>query len=221
MREHEDAGEGVAELLGHTIKAIEGTISISPKRACRLRDAMLHVSRLQNMSGMALEVILGHAGFCLLVRRCLLSVFGRAYAQCDENLGMLRFSCCWWPFQTCEDLGIRTFGVLTPRHALMPHTHPAGRSDRSLKIGRLEESWRWKLTGGIGPGPRELALADVSEDVVNGKRKKCFEEIAFTIIVAPCLLWPSRRFVRSIWFLVIVWRCRMCLGRDGLVTHVF
>ena len=45
MREHEDAGKGVAELLGHTIKAIEGTISISPKRAWRSRDACctLHV----------------------------------------------------------------------------------------------------------------------------------------------------------------------------------
>ena len=36
----EDAGKGVAELLGHTIKAVERTISISPKRAWRLRDAM-------------------------------------------------------------------------------------------------------------------------------------------------------------------------------------
>ena len=78
MRELEDAGKGVAELLGHTIKAIEGTISISPKRAWRLRDAMLHASRLRNLSGMALEVI--WFLFFFLVRRCLLSVFGRAYA---------------------------------------------------------------------------------------------------------------------------------------------
>ena len=48
MREQEDAGKGVAELLGHTIKAIEVTISTSPKRAWRLRDAMLHASRLRN-----------------------------------------------------------------------------------------------------------------------------------------------------------------------------
>ena len=32
MREHEDAGKSVTELLEHTIKAIEGNISISPKR---------------------------------------------------------------------------------------------------------------------------------------------------------------------------------------------
>ena len=79
MREHEDAGKGVAGLLGHTIKAIEGTISISPNRPWRLRDAMLHASRLRDQSGLALEVILGHAGFFFLMRRCLLSVFGRSY----------------------------------------------------------------------------------------------------------------------------------------------
>ena len=70
MREHEDAAKGVAELLGPSIEAVEGTISISPGRAWRLRDAMLHASRLRSLSGMALEVILGHAGFCFLVRRC-------------------------------------------------------------------------------------------------------------------------------------------------------
>ena len=80
MREHEDAGKGMVELLGHVIEAVEGTVSISPGRAWRLRDAMLHASRLRSLSGMALEVILGHVGFCFLVRRCMLSIFGRAYA---------------------------------------------------------------------------------------------------------------------------------------------
>ena len=32
MRKHDDAGKDVTELLGHAIKTIEGTISISPKR---------------------------------------------------------------------------------------------------------------------------------------------------------------------------------------------
>ena len=179
--------EGVRQVMGHTIKAIEGSISISPKRAWRLRDAM-HASRLRNLSGMALEVILGHAGFCFSVRRCLLSAFGRVYAfvqahfsaplhggaQCDENFGrMLRFSCRWHS-------GIRTYGVLTPRHAVLPHTHPAA------DIGRLEERWTFKSTRGIGKGRRELALADVSEDVRLWRVEKFSEEIAFTIIVAPC-----------------------------------
>ena len=39
------------------------------------------------------------------------------------------------------------------------------------EVGRLEERWRWKLTGGIGAGPRELALADVSNEVVGGEWK--------------------------------------------------
>ena len=77
MKEHEDAVTGMAELLGHVIKAVKGTVSISPKRAWRLRDAMLHAPRMRSLSGMALEVILGHAGFCSLVRRALLSVFGK------------------------------------------------------------------------------------------------------------------------------------------------
>ena len=39
------------------------------------------------------------------------------------------------------------------------------------EVGRLEERWRWKLTGGIGPGPRESALADVPDEVVGGEWK--------------------------------------------------
>ena len=101
MRDHEDAGKGVAELLGHATKAIEGTISISPKRAWRLRDAMLHALRLRNLSGMALEVILGHAWGDDVCCQCLggRTLLCRAQrrlscgCQCDENLGMLRFSC--------------------------------------------------------------------------------------------------------------------------------
>ena len=64
MREHEDAGSGMVELLGHAMKAVEGTVSISPKRAWRLRVAMLHASRLRSLSGVALEVILGHVSGC-------------------------------------------------------------------------------------------------------------------------------------------------------------
>ena len=39
------------------------------------------------------------------------------------------------------------------------------------EVGRLEERWRWKLTGGIGAGPRELALADVNNEIVGGEWK--------------------------------------------------
>ena len=39
------------------------------------------------------------------------------------------------------------------------------------EVGRLEERWRWKLTGGIGPGPRESALADVPDEVIGGEWK--------------------------------------------------
>ena len=73
-------GTGMAELLCHVIKVVKGTVSISPKRAWRLRDAMLHTSRLRSLSGMALEVILGHPGFCFLVRRPLLSKKGKVHA---------------------------------------------------------------------------------------------------------------------------------------------
>ena len=86
MREHEDAGKGVAELLGHTMKAVEGTVSISPGRAWRLRDAMLHASRLRSLSGMALDVFFGHAGFCFLVGRFLLSLFRESVCVCAGSL---------------------------------------------------------------------------------------------------------------------------------------
>ena len=56
---------------------------VSPKRAWRLRDAMSHASRLRNLSGMALEVLLGHTGFCFLVRRCLLSVMDHVNSLLD------------------------------------------------------------------------------------------------------------------------------------------
>ena len=153
MREHADAGKGVTELLDHTVKAIEGTISISPKRTSRLRDAMLHASRLRNLSAMALEVILGHAGFSFLVPRCLLSVFGRAYAFVQAHystraplwrsvrrqlrnaaflaVGLLKLARPWNPNVWCVDAAPR--GVAA---------HTSSWSVRSVaEIGRLEERW--------------------------------------------------------------------------------
>ena len=184
MREHEDAVTGMAELLGHVIKAVKGTVSISPKRAWRLRDAMLHASRLRSLSGMALEVILGHAGFCFLVRRPLLSIFGKVYAFVQAHycapaplwlsvrrelinaayLLPLAFSDLrrpWSPTVWCVDAAPVVIAAMRSSWAT-----------RSVaEVGRLEERWRWNLTGGIGAGPRELALADMSNEVVGGEWK--------------------------------------------------
>ena len=184
MREHEDAGSSIVELLGHVIKAVEGTVSISPKRVWRLRDAMLHASRLRSLSGMALEVILGHAGFCFLVRRCMLSIFGKANAFVQAHYSApaplwlsvrrelrnaayllpLAFSNLrrpWSPTVWCVDAASQGFAAMRSSWA---HRSVA-------EVGRLEERWRWKLTGGIGPGPRESALADVPDEVIGGEWK--------------------------------------------------
>ena len=148
LREHEEAGTGMAELLGHVIKAVKGTLSISPKRAWRLRDAMLHASRLRSLSGMDLEVILGRAGFCFLVRRPLLSIFWKGPAPRHEGDRETRHIFCsslfsdlrrpWSPTVWCVDAAPRGIAAVG-----------------SCWAKRLEERWRWKLIGGIGAGPRE------------------------------------------------------------------
>ena len=56
------------------------------------------------------------------------------------------------------------------------------------EAGRLEERWRWKLAGGIGAGPRELALADVSNEVVGGEWINV-PKTSFAVPVASCPLW--------------------------------
>ena len=51
MRKHEDADTGMTELLGHVIGAVAGTLSVTPARAWRLRDALLRAFRLRKLSG--------------------------------------------------------------------------------------------------------------------------------------------------------------------------
>ena len=201
VEEHGRLGKGLAELLGHTVKAIEGTISTSPKRAWPLRDAMLHASRLRKLSGMALEVILGRTGFCFLVRRCLLSVFGRAYAFVQAHysapaplvaLSATRtWECCIYLavglFKLAKTLDPNVWCVDAAPRGVAAHTS-SWRVWSVAVIGRLEERLRWKLTGGLGLGPRELALADVSEDVVNGEwkmfRGSCFHHLCGAVFIA-------------------------------------
>ena len=67
MDVQEDAKDRV-ELLGFSISSEEACISIKSARAWRLREALLHAGRLRKLSGMALEVLVGHATFCFLVR---------------------------------------------------------------------------------------------------------------------------------------------------------
>ena len=100
MREHEDAGKGMVELLGHVIKVVEGTVSISPGRAWRLRDAMLHASRLRSLSGMALEVIWGHAGFLFPGTTMYAVNFRQSLCICAGSL-----------FCTCSSLVVGTKGT--------------------------------------------------------------------------------------------------------------
>ena len=194
MREHEDADKGMVELLGHVIKAVEGTVSISPGRAWRLRDAMLYASRLRSLSGMALELILGHAGFCFLVRRCMLSILGRSYAFVQAHYSApaplwlsvrrelrnaayllpLAFSNLRRPWSStvwCVDAA--THGFAAMRSSWAPRS--------VAEVGRLEERWRLKLTSGMGPGPRELALADVQDEVVGGEWKNVPKKL-----LSPC-----------------------------------
>ena len=110
---------------------------------------------------------MGHAGFCFLVRRCLLSVFGRAcpFAQGHHSAPAPQFDENW---ECCASLAVNLRRLWNPNvwcvDAAPRGCYPVW---SAVEIGRLEERWRWKLTSGLGPGPRELALADVSEDVVN------------------------------------------------------
>ena len=55
--EHEDVGTGMAELLGHVIKAVIGTVSICPNReSLEIEMRCSALPDLQSLSGMALEV---------------------------------------------------------------------------------------------------------------------------------------------------------------------
>ena len=126
----------------------------------------------------------GHAGLCFLVRRPLLSIVGKVYASVQAHFCVpaplwlsvrrelrnaayllpLAFSDQrrpWSPTVWCDDAPPRGIAAMRSSWAT-----------RSVaEAGRLEERWRWKLAGGIVAGPRELALADVSNDDVGRERK--------------------------------------------------
>ena len=93
----------------------------------------------------------------------------------------------WSPIVWCVDAAPK--GIAAMRSSWAPRS--------VAEVGRLEERWRWKLTGGIGPGPLESAVADVPDEVVGGEWKNVPKKTSFTFPLVSCLLWSCPRRKRA------------------------
>eukprot|EP00974_Lingulodinium_polyedra_P113598 10999037-Lingulodinium_polyedra.AAC.1 len=71
-------------MLGWAMHPIRAVLELRSGRAHRLDAVLRHCARLRRVSGAVLEVLVGHCTSAFLLRRCLLSVFGRIYAFMRE-----------------------------------------------------------------------------------------------------------------------------------------
>ena len=79
IHEHEDAVGKPVELLGHGIHPNPPAIRLQASRVWKLGAAVQHMLRRRNVSGRAVEVIVGHFTYAFLLNRCLLPVLSTAY----------------------------------------------------------------------------------------------------------------------------------------------
>ena len=180
MHEDVEAGGAAVDLLGFTIRASPALVELKQGRTWRLEAALRHAARLRRISGRALEVLVGHATFAFLLRRCCLSVFGKIYGfiQCHyHDAGELWSSvrqelinaAALLPL-VCAELGrpwaTEVWCVDAATHGLAVMRSEWQRRS-VMEVGRLEERWRFRGEGG-GRGARTRALAQEENSLGTG-----------------------------------------------------
>ena len=122
--------------LGVFMKGDLMAARISPKRHCRLKQAISGVLRRRKISGRLLEIVLGHITFCCLCNRQLLCIFSSIYKFVRRNYfepvplwdsvreeleafrGLMVFlHSDWWrswnPLVSSSDASLEGFGIST------------------------------------------------------------------------------------------------------------
>eukprot|EP00435_Cladocopium_sp_Y103_P029361 s335_g7.t1 len=154
---------------------------VTPKRFHKVRQSLRAVLRRKKVSGRVLEVVIGHATFCSLTCRPLLSIFNSVYkyikaeyyapaslwASVREELesfigGMIFLQSDWWrkwnPLVSCSDSSLSGYGVSTsywPPEAV-------------ASAGRIMERSRFRKLGAHSARDSALTSAGFVKDEVTG-----------------------------------------------------
>ena len=164
------------EIQGHQVKALGVTLNgtslctrVSPERFHRVRQAMRGLLQRRRVSGRAVEVVLGHATFCALANRRLLSVFHAVYKFIRRHYSE---SAVLWPSVRDELRAFAGLMIFLQSDWSRPWNQLVTSTDASEQgyglctswwpknvvgaVGRVGERSRFKRTG--GHSARESAL---------------------------------------------------------------
>jgi hypothetical protein len=168
--------------LGVFMKGDLMAARISPKRHCRLKQAITGVLRRRKISGRLLEIVLGHITFCCLCNRQLLCIFSSIYKFVRRNYfeavplwdsvreeleafrGLMVFlHSDWWrswnPLVSSSDASLEGFGVST---AFWP-------IEEVKKVGRQVERARFRRPSTTHARHSALGAAGFVQDELTKK----------------------------------------------------
>lgn len=154
---------------------------VTPKRFHKVRQSLRAVLRRKKVSGRLLEVVIGHATFCSLTCRPLLSIFNAVYKfikaeyygpaklwiTVREELemfmgGMVFLQSDWWkqwnPLVACSDSSLSGYGVST---SFWPVETVAA-------CGRIVERSRFRKLGAHSARDSALSSAGFVKDEITG-----------------------------------------------------
>ena len=173
---------GQVKTLGVELDGQKLRTRVLPERLHKLRAALCGLLHRGRCSGRTLEVVIGHATFCGLVERKLLSVFHTCYKfieKCYQQVTPL------WKSVIDE---LRAFSALAPAlesdwrrswntHVLSSDASEEGYGivagvfdkDQVAQVGRMSERGRFKRSGGHNARESALTAAGFIQDDVTGQ----------------------------------------------------
>ena len=181
LRIHAENCGKSGEALGFFLDGVNLRSSLTLKRLRRVRRGLRAACRRKRLTGQALEILVGHATFCGLSNRPLLSVFHTVYRFIERHYGEAAEV---WP-SIREELrafaGLMTFSTTDWRLQWDPWVQSSDASEQGwgvagaslprgavAKLGRVTEKLRFKRLP-AGTSARERALGQAGFGEVGGR----------------------------------------------------
>ena len=176
-----EVSQGETKALGTILDGNQLCSKITPERFHRVRQSIRGILRRKRVSGRTLEIVIGHATFCALNNRMLLSCFHSCYkfiqacyysptalwtsarAELQAFAGMMIFlrSDWWRPWNElvcCSDASTTGFGVCTSFWNVVD----------VAEVGRVQERSRFKRNQSCSARESSLTAAGFVKDSITG-----------------------------------------------------
>ena len=176
-----EVSQGETKALGTILDGNQLCSRITPERCHKVRQSIRGILRRKKISGRTLEIVIGHATFCALNNRMLLSCFHSCYkfiqacyysptalwtsarAELQAFAGMMIFlrSDWWRPWNElvcCSDASTTGFGVCTSFWNIAD----------VAEVGRVQERSRFKRNQSCSARESSLTAAGFVKDSITG-----------------------------------------------------